>query len=255
MITGAQAYTLRTFMQREDDIERSLQKVASMGYTTVQISGVGPIDPHKLRDMCDACGLKIVLTHVPEARILGDTDALIREHAILGCKHIGLGSLPERYRGAAPEWFDYFAKDFTPAARKIRDAGMRFMYHNHNFEFERMADGRLMMDTMLEAIPADLMGVTLDTYWLQAAGCDILQWIDRLKGRLPCVHLKDMTVHGMEVRMAPVGEGNLNFPAILAALEAAGGTEYLLVEQDTCYESPFTCLQKSYNNLARMGYR
>ncbi|MDR0897284.1 MAG: sugar phosphate isomerase/epimerase [Oscillospiraceae bacterium] len=254
MKLGAQCYTLRDYMQTERDISRSLTAIAQMGYRTVQISGVGPIAPLKLRQICDDLGLEIALTHMPPARITNDTEALIAEHELLGCRYIGLGSMPERYR-VLPEWVDYFAEDFLPAAEKIRAAGMRFMYHNHNFEFERLPDGRLIMDALLDAFPPELMGVTVDTYWLQAAGCDILVWLERLQDRIPCVHLKDMTAHGMETRMAPVGGGNINFPAILKALEAAGKTEYLLVEQDYCYESPFVCLKKSYDYLAGLGYR
>lgn len=255
MITGAQCYTVRTYMQNERDIRRSLQKIAQIGYTTVQISGIGPIDPRVLRAICDDNGLKIVLTHNAEARFLGDLDALIREHEILGCDYIGLGAAGERYRTIAPEWVDYFAEDFLPVAKTIRDAGKLFMYHNHHFEFTRLPGGKLMMEAMLEALPADVMGITLDTYWVQAAGGDILQWIDRMHDRIPCVHLKDMAVHGTEVRMAPVGEGNISFDIICKRLAEIGTTRYLLVEQDTCYESPFVCLQKSYDHLARLGYR
>lgn len=256
MILGAQSYTVRAYTQNERDIRRTLQKVAEIGYTTVQISAMAAIDPHLLREICDENGLKIVLTHIPEARLLNDIDAVIREHDILGCDYIGLGSMPERYRAPAPEWMSYFADDFLTPAKKIRDAGKLFMYHNHNFEFERLADGRMVMDVILEQFPADLMGVTLDTYWLQAAGCDIYQWIDTLQDRIPCVHLKDMTVHDMDIRMAAVGEGNLNFPAILAQLAKLGKTKYILVEQDACYgDSPFDCLKKSYDNVAKLGYR
>ena len=145
MITiGAQTYTLRTFMQNERDIRRSLKKVADIGYKTVQISGIGPIDPHMLRDICDENGLKIVLTHNPENRILNDTDALIKEHDILGCDYIGIGGMPERYRSTAPEWVENFAVDFEVAAKKMRDAGKLLMYHNHARwpQVHRRADGR-----------------------------------------------------------------------------------------------------------------
>ena len=256
MITiGAQLFTLRTFMQNECDIRRSLKKVAEIGYKTVQISAIGPIDPHVLRDICDENGLKIVLTHNPEARILGDTDALIKEHDILGCDYIGIGSMPERYRSNAPEWVDYFAKDFETAAKKIRDAGKLLMYHNHDFEFETMPDGRMFIDVLMDGLSSDLMGFTLDTFWLQAAGCDVIDWLDRLKDRIPCVHLKDMTVAGRERRMAPVGEGNMNFKGIMKKLDEIGTTKYALVEQDTCYESPFVCMKKSYDNLVKLGYK
>lgn len=254
MITiGAQCYTLRTYMQNETDIRRSLAKVAQIGYKTVQISGVAPIDPHILREICDENGLKIVLTHNSEARILGDTDALIKEHDVLGCDYIGIGGLPERYRSTAPEWIDYFVPDFIEAAKKMHDAGKLLMYHNHDFEFERMSDGRRIIDVLLDTLSADLMGFTLDTFWLQAAGCDVCQWLEILKDRIPCVHLKDMTVGNRERRMAPVGEGNMNFAAIVNKLNELGKTKYALVEQDTCYESPFVCLKKSYDNLVKLG--
>lgn len=255
MIAGAQCYTLRNFMQTERDIRRSLERVAAIGYKTVQISGIGAIDPHILREICDKNGLQIVLTHIPEARLLYDTDAVIAEHDILGCEYVGLGSMPERYRLPDGAWYDCFVEDYLPVARKIRDAGKLFMYHNHHFEFSSLPDGRLMMDAMLEDFPADVMGITLDTYWVQAAGCDVGLWIEKLKDRIPCIHFKDMTVAGMEVRMAPLGEGNLNFPGYIAQLERTGKTKYVLVEQDTCYESPFTCLDKSYRYLAERGIR
>lgn len=254
MILGAQGYTIRMFMQQEADIRRSLRRVAEMGYKAVQISNIGAIDPKKLREICDENGLTIALTHMNEARILSDVEGVIREHEILGCRYVGIGGMPERYR-AAPEWVPYFAEDFLPPARKIRDAGLQFMYHNHNFEFERLQDGRKIMDSLLTQFPADVMGFTLDTYWLQAAGCDICEWIERLHDRIPCVHFKDMTVAGMELRMAPVGEGNLPWEKIVKTLRACGKTEYVLVEQDTCQESPFVCLKKSYDFLAGMGLK
>ena len=75
-----------------------------------------------------------------------------------------------------------------------------------------------------------------------------------MKNRIPCVHLKDMEMTGNGAVMAPVMEGNLNFPGILKELEDSV-CQYLLVEQDICQTSPFDCLQRSYDNLARAGYR
>ena len=107
----------------------------------------------------------------------------------------------------------------------------------------------------MDGLSEDLMGFTLDTFWLQAAGCDVIDWLDRLKDRIPCVHLKDMTVSNRERRMAPVGEGNMNFKGIMKKLDEIGTTKYALVEQDTCYESPFVCMKKSYDNLVKLGYK
>ena len=106
----------------------------------------------------------------------------------------------------------------------------------------------------MESFASEELGFTLDTYWVQAAGGDVVEWIDALKGRLPCVHLKDMAMEKGGQVMAPVMEGNMNFPRILRHLEKAG-TKYILVEQDTCQESPFVCLEKSYRNVSSLGYK
>jgi sugar phosphate isomerase/epimerase len=169
----------------------------------------------------------------------------------MGCNYIGLGSMPDKYRSS--EWIGHFSKDFKAAAKKMKEAGMLFMYHNHNFEFEKV-EGKYYIEYLMEEFTPEELGFTLDTYWLQAAGADVCQWIARLKDRIPCVHLKDMAMVRHEAVMAPVLEGNMNFGKILETLKNTN-CEYLLVEQDVCQESPFECLKKSYRNLSAIGYR
>lgn len=251
MKLGAQMYTLRMYAQNEKDLRFSLKKVSDIGYTEVQLSAIGPIAPEVIKSICDEYGLSIVLTHTPADRILNDTKAVIAEHNLYGCKYIGLGSMPDKYR--APEWISHFRDDFADAAKEIADAGKLLMYHNHDFEFEKF-DGKLLIDNLLEDFPENELGFTLDTFWVQAAGADPVHWIEKLKGRIPCVHLKDMQMHNRKAVMAPVLEGNINFERILDVLSKQGGTEHILVEQDVCLESPFVCLEKSYNNVAKLGY-
>lgn len=253
MILGAQSYTIRAFTQTERDFRIAMEKVAAIGYTSVQLSAVGPIEPKILREVCDKNGLSIVLTHTNPERILSDVDAVIREHDILGCDYIGIGSMPERYRNE--DWIGRFAADFLEPAKKIRDAGKLLMYHNHNFEWERLSNGQTMMDVLLTSMPENLMGITLDTYWVQAAGADVCAWIEKLENRIPCVHLKDMAVKGFEQRMAAIGEGNMDFKKILALLKRLGKTKHILVEQDNCYgDSPFACLKRSFDYVKGLGY-
>lgn len=253
MQIGAQLYTVRAFTQNEKDLGRTLERIAAMGYENVQLSAVGPIAPQRIRALCDANGLRIVLTHNSDQKFLTAVDDLIEEHQIYGCRYIGLGGMNEKYRAA--DWLAHFAQDFEGPARKIRDAGMLFMYHNHAFEFARLPDGRTLMDALLSDMPEELMGVTADTYWLQFAGVDVNDWIRKHASRLPCVHLKDLAPFGFEARMAAVGQGNINFPAILDTLSQNGVTEYALVEQDNCYgESAFGCLEKSRRCLRELGY-
>ena len=101
---------------------------------------------------------------------------------------------------------------------------------------------------------ADYFKYEQEIYRAIISAAVLCQWIAELSDRIPCVHLKDMAVEGFSQLMAPVMEGNLNFPAILKALENTS-CEYMLVEQDTCQGSPFDCLKTSYDNLAAAGYR
>ena len=249
MEIGAQSYTVREYCRNETDFGHTLERIAAIGYRNIQLSAIGPIAPERVKALCDGNGLRIVLTHNPESDFLDNPEELIRRHRLYGCRYAGLGYLPDRYH--SPERLSRFACDFGPAAEKLRDADLKMMYHNHAFEFARMPDGRSMMDHLLSAMPAELMGVTADTYWLQYGGMDIYTWLREHAARLHCVHLKDYTVRGFEIRMAPVGRGSLDFGRILETLEKNGVTEYALVEQDDCYgESPFDCLRESYAYLA-----
>ncbi|MDL2301917.1 sugar phosphate isomerase/epimerase [Lachnospiraceae bacterium OttesenSCG-928-D06] len=252
MKVGAQLYTLRAYIQNEKDMDAALKKVSEIGYTQVQISAIGPIAPEKTRELCDKYGLSIVLTHSNLDRIIGDTDTLIKEHDIMGCDYIGIGAMPEKYRNE--DWISHFALDFKEAAKKIAAAGKLLMYHNHDFEFQKIGNRRLI-DILIEDFTKEELGFTLDTYWVQAAGADPLMWMERLQDRIPCVHLKDMDMYMGKPVMAPVLEGNMNFEGMLKFLEKTGKTKHVLVEQDVCLESPFVCLKKSYDNLAKLGYR
>lgn len=251
MKIGAQLYTVRMFTQTVSDFEKTIKRVADIGYRTVQLSAIGKeVTPQIAREICDKYGMEIVLTHSDVNRILRDTENLIKDHEVMGCRSIGLGCMPEKYMNE--DWIREFCADFRKPAQMIRDAGMQFMYHNHNFEFEKIG-GKLMMEYLLEAFEPEEMGIILDTFWVQTAGADVCQWIERLSDRLTCVHLKDRGVVKRQDVMMPVMEGNMNFPAIMEALEKTC-CEHALVEQDTCQESPFICLEKSYQNLKKLGY-
>ncbi|MBO5798205.1 MAG: sugar phosphate isomerase/epimerase [Clostridia bacterium] len=250
---GAQMYTIRDYCKSPEAIIESLKKLAAMGYRWVQYSGCAPIDPTLMRKTCEELGLEVVITHTPYDRIIGDTDAVIAQHKEMGCGYIGLGSMPDFARGDVAGLTRFFEEMAEPV-EKIHAAGLRFGYHNHSFEFVKL-EGQLLFDRMLDRFPADKWGIIMDTYWVQHGGADIYQWIEKTAGRLYCVHLKDMAMRleGGQ-KMAAVGEGNLNFPAILPAFEAAGA-EYAFVEQDDCHgEDPFVCLERSLRYLRSLEY-
>jgi sugar phosphate isomerase/epimerase len=256
MIIGAQGYTVREFAKDEAGIAETLRRVKEMGYNCFQMSAFGPIAPERVRELTDELGLSLVLTHCPPERILKDTDRLIREHEIMGCKNIGLGSMPNEYRGRGIAGVKEFVADYSAAVKRIGEAGLKFHYHNHAFEFER-ENGKTLIEWMADETDPVSWGFTADVYWAQFGGMNAARMFKMLKGRVDICHFKDFAlVHKDgkdEQRMAPVMEGNLDWPAIMAACEEAG-VQYALIEQDHTYgKDPFDELRVSYENLKRAG--
>lgn len=248
MQIGAQLYTIRDHLKTPEDYSLSLRKIADIGYKIVQISGGCACDAAWLKNELDANGLKCVLTHIPEQKLREETAAVIADHNALDCKYVGLGQY--KFRPEEGESVDRFVELYHPMAKQLKAAGKYFMYHNHAHEF-RKENGRLVFDQLMERIPADEMGFTVDTYWVQRGGGDPAQWLEKLVGRIPCIHLKD---YAHDQVMAVVGEGNINFDRVFEKAEA-GGTKYMLVEQDSCYgEDPFACLKRSYEYLKAQGF-
>ena len=250
MQIGAQFYTVRNQCQTLDDFALTLRKVADIGYKTVQISGTCPYDAQWLKAQLAANDLKCVLTHIPVPRLVGETQQVIADHHVFDCDHIGLGwyAFDESKEETS---YANLMKTFVPVAEEIRAGGRYFMYHNHDQEFQRAADGKIILEKLAEEIPADVMGFTVDTFWVQAGGGDPAQWIEKLAGRVPVIHLKD---YAYGRKMAVVGEGNINFDRVFTEAEKAG-TKYMMVEQDDCNgEDPIECLRRSYEYLKACGF-
>lgn len=243
MKIGAQLYTIHDYTKDLKSLSESLKKIADIGYKTVQVSGTCPYEAKWLDEQLKANGLECVITHIPEAKIIGETQKAIEEHKIFGCDTIGLG-----YYDFKNKSFEEFNEKFSNASKIISDAGLNFSYHNHDHEFRKDNSGKTIMTRLLEEMPE--LCITLDTYWVQSGGGDPIWWINAFKGRIPCIHYKDMAYGKL---MAVVGEGNMNFEGIIKA-SIDTGVKYALVEQDNCNgEDPFDCLKRSYEYLKAQG--
>ncbi len=260
MKVGVQLYTLRDYCKDLKSFSETLGRVADMGYTTVQVSGTCAYEAEWLRDELKKYGLTCNLTHYNYDRIVNDTDAVVNEHKIFGCKYIGVGSLPgifSKEPDKVPEYFADFVKKAKPAAKRIAELGCYFMYHNHGVEYTNKQGDKNYMQLLSDAFTPEEMGFTLDTYWVKDGGSDPVEEIKRLSGRLPCVHFKDMAVEADgSHHFTWCGNGIIDFASIGQALKDAG-TEYAFIEQDqtfSCEPDPFKCLEKSKKYLSALGF-
>lgn len=247
---GAQYYTIRDFCQTLEDFDESCRKVKEIGYTFVQLSGIGDFEGKDVKEILDKYGLIPVCTHRSPQNYLENLDREIEFHKTIGCKVCGLGAMPGF--NTKKETIEEFAKNFKPVIKKLAENDLIFAYHNHAFEFEKI-DGKYTFDIITDAIAADNFKFILDTYWLSYAGVNPAKFIRERKGRIACVHLKDLKIVNNTPAICEIGVGNIDWDDVIAACEEAE-VEYALVEQDTCDGDPFDSLKISYDYLVQKGF-
>ncbi len=246
---AAQMYTLRNFTKTPRDIAATLARVKKMGYDAVQLSALGKIDPRELAGILNGEGLTCCATHESMDRLRDETARVIEDHHLWKCKYTAIGWFAPKNPQAA-EWAQ-FARSFSAIAEKFRGSGIRVGYHNHSHELARY-DGKVAMQVLLDNFSSEVW-MEIDTYWIQHGGGDPAAWIEKVAGRIPCVHLKDMAITADRKQlMAEIGEGNLNWPAILKACRKAG-VEWYIIEQDECQRDPFESLAISLKNVKQLG--
>jgi sugar phosphate isomerase/epimerase len=248
---AAQLYTVRDFTKTPDEIKQTMAKVAAIGYQSVQLSALGPMDPAELRQVCDDNGLTICATHLSFDRMLEDLNGVIAEHQAYGCKYPGVGGMSAQYAGKEAG-YRAFAQDASEVGRQLRAVGMTFVYHNHSTEFQHFGETR-GMDILFDDSDPQAFTFELDTYWVQHGGASPVAWINKCAGRLPVIHFKDMRItNDRSQYYCEIGRGNLDWAGILAAC-AAANIEWYIIEQDVCEGDPFGSLKISFDNLRAMG--
>ena len=244
-----QLYTLRDFCKTAEDFAAAMKKVREIGYTAVQISGVGPIPEAELVAMCKAEGLVICATHENGQKILDEPEAVIERLHKLGTK-LTAYPYPAGVDFNDPEHVDTLIRKLDAAGAKFRAAGLKLGYHNHANEFFRpVAGGPTVLDRIYNETSPQNVVAELDTFWVQRGGGDVVEWVRRMKGRQPFIHLKDFKVNQAgDVSFCEIGAGTLPFARIIAEAEA-GGCEWFIVEQDSCPGDPFVSIKQSFDYI------
>lgn len=240
-----QLYTIRSLTG--EDMLGTLRKIAAQGYLAVEFAGYGGVPVSQLRALLDELGVQAIAAHTNLGELGGRSEELLNELSTLGCKYVVLAYVPEEQRKTAQQVRE-IGESLNHYGALVRDAGMQFAYHNHAFEFESL-EGTNMFDILLETVDPALVSFELDVYWVRRGGLDPVSMLERLAGRVPLVHVKDMEP-GEEQRDAPAGEGIMPWGEILPAARAAGA-EWFVVEQDHPRD-PLRDVEVSLNNLKKM---
>lgn len=240
---GVQLYTLRSLMA--EDLPGTLRAVAEIGYREVEFAGLFDTPASEVRTLLDDLGLDAVSSHVSMGLVREQPSATLDEAAALGLQYVTCPSIGRDE--LTPEGLPRLLDDFNHFGEMARERGLTFAYHNHDFEFVE-SGGTVPYDRLLEGCDPELVKMQLDVYWVTHAGQDPVSYLRSHPGRFPMIHAKDRAPSG---DMVPVGEGTIDFPAILEAADVAG-LEHWLVEHDRP-EDALASIRTSYEAVSNLA--
>lgn len=221
---GLQLYTVRDLLER--DFEGTLAEVARLGYRQVEFAGnIGP-SPEQTLNILKRHDLITPSSHVSYQQLETELSKHLQIAREMGLQFIVCPSVDASRLGTIDDR-KHVCRTFNAIGAQAKDAGLRFAYHNHDFEFAAV-DGQVPYDVILAETDPDLVTMEADLYWMPRAGRDPVMYFERYPGRFPLLHLKDMARDGT---ITEVGKGIVDFKRVLSHL-ALGGVAYCFVEHD-----------------------
>lgn len=259
---GLALYTVRDAMGA--DAKATLKSVAEAGYQNIEAAGYADgkfynMAPEEFKALLTQLNLNPISTHQGSVT-LDNADAMMADVKTAGFEYfvvpvppMGLfkfdqASMTMGMTGGAKN----LAEILDALGEKADAAGLKLLYHNHDFEFKKDEDGIVTIDYLLEHCNPEWVNFQMDLFWVTKAGADPLVYFENYPGRFKIWHVKDMDEQG---RFAPVGQGTIDFGRILAQKEKSG-MEYYMVEQDMTFDSlqPLEAIKISHDGIKKFGF-
>jgi len=268
-ITGLQLYSIRDDMSL--DPGGSLAQLSKMGYRYVEHASYSNrtfygFAPPEFKKILDGEGLSMISGHVEFVRSDWDTTVndfsdrwkqTVEDAATCGQKYVVTPWLEEGIRRNYDD-FMTFMDVFNKCGELCNKWGMKFGYHNHDFEFSEKFNGESLFDIMMRSIDPKLVVVQLDTGNLYNGGAIAKDVADRYPGRFEFVHLKDVVRTGEagQFESTIIGEGVADVREVLAMIEKTGGAQVIIIEQEAYQgKTPMECARLNLEVMKKWGYR
>lgn len=244
---GLQLYSVRDLMKA--DLPGTLAKVAAIGYKEVEFAGYFGRTPTQIRELLRRDGLTSPSTHLPFDSLESTWQKQLDDAKAVGHHWATIAFIPEEKRRTLDDWKRH-AATFNRAAAQAKSAGLRFAYHNHDFELKAI-DGTRPIDLLLKETDPSLVDFEMDLYWVVFGGGNPIDLFNQYPKRFPLVHVKDSS-GPPDRNMVDVGQGTIDFRSIFAQSDKAGIKHYF-VEHDKPAD-PIATIRNSYHYLHALRF-
>lgn len=228
------------------DYKSTLLKLKEIGYTYIE-GGVTGDSTDEYAKYVKKIGLKTICTGSNMIPLQQDLDSFLRVGDALGVEYITcyypwLINTDKISKAASLE----AAENFNKIGKRCKDAGFKFVFHNHQFEFLDLPNGEKPFDIIMENTDPELLSAQMDVYWVTKGGCDPVNYLKKYPGRTALLHVKDMD-NTPEKGFACVGNGIIDFKRILSFAKL-GGVKHCIIEHDKPIDG-IRCAEVGYNHL------
>jgi len=268
-VVGLQLYSIRDEMKK--DPLGSLKEVANMGYVYVEHANYvegkfyGYL-PKEFRKILDDLGLNMISGHTVFGKAHWDgskkdfSDSwrkLVDDAAVLGQKYVVSPSMDMTMRNKYDDFKGYM-DIFNKCGELCNKQGMKFGYHNHDFEFSEKLNGEKLFDIMMKSMDPELVVVQLDIGNLYNGGAVALDVVKQYPGRFENIHVKDeikATGGNEKYESTILGEGIVNAREVTELATRIGGTQVYIIEQESYQgKTPMECVKKDLEIMKEWGY-
>ncbi|WP_318312829.1 sugar phosphate isomerase/epimerase family protein [Flagellimonas crocea] len=258
---GLALYTVRDNMG--EDAKATLKKVADAGYAYVEAAGYSDgkfygMTPQEFKSYVESIGLTPVSTHMGGVTMenadqqIADTKAAGFEYFTIPVPPMGMFAFNrENMTMGMKGSVEDLAEILTTLGKKCEAAGLKLLYHNHDFEYKDNEEGIKPIDYLLENTDPKYVNFQMDLYWVTKAEADPVSYFEKYPGRFKLWHVKDMDKEG---KFAPVGEGTIDFKRILDEKEESGMVKYFVEQDMTWDKEPLEAIKISHKGLKEIGF-
>ncbi len=251
---GVQLWTFRD--QAKTDPRAMLQMVHRMGFTHVETAGLYDLPVQQFADAIRQANLRVTSMHVSYEDLKGHPETVIANAKALGARYVGIAWYPHPESGFTEADARRAIGDFNEFGRTLKSAGLTFFYHNHGYEPSPYGNGTLL-DLIISGTDPELVKFEMDVLWTWLPNVDPVALIHKYPGRFKLMHIKDMKLGvprgslsgGLPAeQQAAIGEGQVDWAALMRAAERDGFEEYYIEDETT---DPVTNVPKSVAFLRR----